>query len=146
MTTSPWALGFVPRSSQRNDAPETGSTDSAVAAEFFKTLLDAVTAAHLLHLQSRSYAQHVALGDFYSALQDLADGLIEAYQGKYGIVTGYPMGPSQPNADPIAFMAQLSDYVRNTRAGVASDSELQNDIDLIQTLIGSTLYKLTNLR
>lgn len=139
---SPWAVGFAPRT----DSPEAGTTNTAVAAEFFKTLLDAVTAAHLLHLQSRSYAQHIALGEFYSELEDLADGLIEAYQGKYDIVTGYPMGPSLPNADPVAFMSQLSDYVRRTRAAVASDSELQNDIDSIQTLIDSTLYKLKNLR
>jgi hypothetical protein len=51
-----------------------------------------------------------------------------------------------PNGNPIDFITKLSDYVRNTRAGVASDSELQNDIDSIQTLIDSTLYKLTNLQ
>lgn len=145
MTTSIWAAGFTP-TAPRNDAPETGTTDPAVAAAFFKTLLDAVTAAHLLHFQSRSYAQHQALGTFYSELEDLADGLIESYQGKYGIVTDYPQGPSQVNNDPISFMTQLSDYVRNTRAGVASDSELQNDIDTVQSLIDSTLYKLTNLK
>lgn len=145
MTPSIWAAGFTP-TAPRNDAPETGTTDPAVAAAFFKTLLDAVTAAHLLHFQSRSYAQHQALGTFYSELEDLADGLIESYQGKYGIVTDYPQGPSQVNNDPISFMTQLSDYVRNTRAGVASDSELQNDIDGVQSLIDSTLYKLTNLK
>lgn len=144
MTSSIWASGFAP--TYHSDAPETGSTDPARAAEFFKTLLDAVTTAHLLHLQSRSFSQHSALGGFYSDLEELADGLIESYQGKYGIVTDYPMGPSFPNNDPISFMTKLSDYVRNSRAAVASDSELQNDIDSIQSLIDSTLYKLTNLR
>lgn len=143
MTSTLWAQGFNP---YRTDAPETGTTDARIAAEFFKALLDAVTTAHLLHLQSRSYSQHQALGSFYEELTDLADGVIESYQGKYGIVTDYPMGPSQPNGDPIAFITQLSDYVRTTRAAVASDSEIQNDIDTIQSLIDSTLYKLTNLR
>jgi hypothetical protein len=145
MTTSIWAFGF-PVKAPRSDAPETGTTDRAIAAAFFKALLDAVTSAHLLHLQSRSFSQHSALGDFYSELEDLADGLIESYQGKYGIVTDYPDGPSMPSNDPISFMTKLSDYVRNTRAGVASDSEIQNDIDTIQSLIDSTLYKLTNLQ
>lgn len=143
MTPTLWAQGFNP---YRSDAPETGTTDARVAAEFFKSLLDAVTTGHLLHLQSRSYSQHQALGTFYEELNDLADGLIESYQGKYGIVTNYPMGPSLPNNDPISFITKLSDYVRTTRAAVASDSELQNDIDTIQSLIDSTLYKLTNLR
>lgn len=144
MTTTLWAQGFSPI--ERSDAPETGTTDASRAAEFFKALLDAVTSAHLLHLQSRSFSQHTALGDFYSELEELADGLIESYQGKYGIVTDYPQGPSMPNNDPISFMTKLSDYVRNTRAAVASDSELQNDIDTVQSLIDSTLYKLTNLQ
>jgi hypothetical protein len=139
-----WAQGFQPASTRR-DAPEAGTTDQSVAAEFFKALLDSVTAAHLLHLQSQSFSQHSALGDFYSELEELADGLIEAYQGKYGIVRNYPEGPSMPLADPIAFITKLSDYVRSKRYAVATDSELQNDIDSIQTLIDSTLYKLTNL-
>jgi hypothetical protein len=145
MTSSIWAVGFAPKTTRR-DSPETGTTDKAIAAAFFKALLDAVTTAHLLHLQSRSFSQHSALGSFYSELEDLTDGLIESYQGKYGIVTDYPVGPSMPNGNPIDFITKLSDYVRNTRAGVASDSELQNDIDSIQTLIDSTLYKLTNLQ
>ena len=145
MTPSFWAPGYESLTA-RLDAPDAGTTDRAVAAEFFKALLDAVTAAHLLHLQSRSFSQHSALGEFYSELEGLADGLIESYQGKYGIVTGYPMGPSQPNDDPVAFMTQLSNYVRRVRAGVATDSEIQNDIDTVQTLIDSTLYKLENLR
>lgn len=59
MTTTPWALGFAPRV-RRTDAPETGTT------------------GHLLHLQSRSYSQHQALGTFYEELNDLADGLIDS--------------------------------------------------------------------
>ena len=145
MTSSIWATGFGLKTNRR-DAPETGTTDPAVAATFFKALLDAVTTAHLLHFQSRSFSQHSALGTFYSELEDVADGMIESYQGKYGIVTDYPQGPSLPNNDPISFMTKLSDFVRTNRAAVASDSELQNDIDSIQSLIDSTLYKLTNLQ
>lgn len=141
MRTSVWAPGYE-RLSTRVDAPDAGTTDRAAAAEFFKALLDAVTAAHLLHLQSQSFSQHSALGDFYSELEGLADGLIESYQGKYGIVTGYPMGPSQPNDDPVVFMTQLSNYIRRVRGNVASDSEIQNDIDTVLTLIDTTLYKL----
>lgn len=145
MSHSPWATGFPPRSA-RLDAPEAGPTDAAIAALFFKTLLDAVTTGHLLHLQSRSFAQHSALGEFYPELEELADSLIEAYQGKYGIVSGYPVGPSMPSSDPISFAESLSNFVRTTRAAVASDSELQNIIDEVQSLIDSTLYKLVNLR
>jgi hypothetical protein len=130
------------KSRRRFDA----SGDSQVAAAFFRTLLDAVTTGHVLHLQTRSYSQHAALNTFYSELDNLVDGLIEAFQGKYGVVDNYPPSTENTTNEPIGFIKNLSDYVRSNRAAVADDSELQNDIDSIQTLIDSTLYKLKNLR
>lgn len=117
-------------------------SENTAAAEFFMVLLHAGTSGHLLHLQTRSYAQHKALDDFYSALPDLADSLIEAYQGKYGLVLDYPSGYSVPTGDPVQFVSELSDYVTANRGNVGADSELQNLIDEIQSLIDSTIYKL----
>lgn len=42
-------------------------------AEFVARSFAVRTAAHLAHLQSRSYAEHVALGGFYDSLIDLVD-------------------------------------------------------------------------
>lgn len=110
------------------------------AAKFFMTLLNAGTQAHILHLQTKSYAQHVALGDFYDAIVDKADSLIEAYQGKYGIVTSYPSGLDVPK-DPIKFITDLSSFVATYR-DFCDDSEIQNIVDEIAGLIDSTMYKL----
>ena len=51
-------------------------------------------------------------------------------------------GYAVPTGEPLAFVSALSDYVASTRAAVAPDSEIQNDIDGIQSLINSTIYKL----
>lgn len=117
-------------------------SENPAAAEFFITLLHAATSGHVLHLQSRSYAQHEALGSFYGELPGLVDTIIEAYQGKYGLILNYPSGYTVPNGAAIEFVSALSDYVQATRASVASDSEIQNLIDGIQDHIDSTLYKL----
>ena len=117
-------------------------SDNAAAAEFFITLMHAATSGHILHFQTRSYAQHKALDEFYSELPGLVDGIVEAYQGKYGIVSNYPNGFAVPTGEPIDFVSALSDYVMGNRAKVGSDSELQNLIDGVQELIDSTLYKL----
>ena len=37
------------------------------AATFIVTMLHSGTVAHLMHLQTKSYAAHVALGDYYDA-------------------------------------------------------------------------------
>lgn len=113
--------------------------------EFLGTLLHSVTAAHIMHLQTRLYPAHMALGEFYESLDDLTDGLIEAFQGKYGIVQEYPDGIMPKAILPAVFIKDLSEYVAFARKDFAEDSELQNRIDEILFLINQTLYKLTYL-
>lgn len=48
--------------------------------ELIIKLFHARTTAHILHLKTRSHAQHKALNDFYDEIVDLADALAEAYQ------------------------------------------------------------------
>lgn len=112
--------------------------------EFFITLLHAATSSHILHLQTRSFAQHAALGELYKSLPDLVDGIIEAYQGVYGIIGDYPAGYIPPSlADsPEQFVRGLLSYVETYRTVVGSRSELQNMVDEVVTLLDSTLYKL----
>jgi len=117
-------------------------SDNPAAAEFFITLMHAATSGHILHFQTRSFAQHMTLDAFYSELPGLVDSVVEAYQGKYGLVLDYPSGYSVPTSAAIDFVSALSDYVMSSRANVADDSEIQNLIDEIQDLIDSTLYKL----
>jgi hypothetical protein len=53
-----------------------------IIGDFAMCLLNAVTAAHIHHFGTDSYSQHVALGDFYENIEDLADKFIEAYHGQ----------------------------------------------------------------
>jgi hypothetical protein len=116
---------------------------SEKAAEFFAVLLHAATIGHMLHLQTGSFAAHSALNDFYDELPDLVDELVEAYQGKFGIVEDYPFdkGIKIPS-DPIKFVEALSTYVDQNRNKVSDRSNHQNIIDEIATLIDKTAYKL----
>ena len=110
-------------------------------------LLHSVTNTHILHLQSLSYSQHIALGAFYDEISDLVDGFVEAFQGKYGLLTNYITNYEQPS-DPIAYMNYLKAEVEKLRRDPAfpQDSELQNEVDTIANLINSTLYKLRFLK
>ena len=116
-------------------------SESSVA-KFAAGLLHAVTKGHMMHLQSRSFAQHMALGDFYEGIEDLADSFIEAYQGNYGIIESYPNGFTVPGDDALIELIDFSEFVKAGRKQVPQDSELQNIIDEIQALADSTLYKL----
>lgn len=113
------------------------------AAKFAMMLLNAATVAHILHLQTKSYAQHMALGELYEALPGLVDDVVEAYQGKYGVIGSYPV-TFEMSKDPISFINDLSSFVATYR-DFCEDSEIQNMIDNIAGQIDSTMYKLKNL-
>jgi len=115
------------------------------APDFFITLLHASTQAHILHLKTKSYAAHKALGGFYEGLPELADGLIEAYQGRHGVVESYPTYSVTPPDDAVTFVESFRAFIDECRELVGKESELQNIVDEIAALADSTLYKLKHL-
>lgn len=112
------------------------------AAAFTVTLLNAATVAHIYHLKSTSYAQHMALGALYEGLPGLVDGFVEAYQGKYGLITEYPSSTVECGSTPIPFVESLVGYIGQARMSLPQDSELLNIVDEIAALVSSTAYKL----
>lgn len=112
--------------------------------EFIGYLFHMRTQAHIYHLQTRSYAEHKALDEFYNEIVGLADGLAETYQGKYGIIRKYSSYPLLEDGKPLTKMEACLKYVNEARYRVfkKEDTNLQNDIDTIVSLIESTIYKL----
>jgi hypothetical protein len=114
--------------------------------EFFLTLLHAATNTHILHLQTTSYAEHVALQGFYQELPELVDTVIESIQGRYGQIIQYPADYFVPSNTPLEELEALQVFVSQNRQYLPQDSEIQNDVDQIASLINSTLYKLRFLK
>lgn len=102
-------------------------------------------AAHIMHLKTRSYAAHMALGAYYEGLPALIDAFAEAYQGRYGLIDSYPTTLSLPLSEPAEYMRSVKQMVEMERMSLPQDSELQNIVDEIASLIDGTLYKLTFL-
>lgn len=115
--------------------------------QFVMCLLHSVTNAHILHLSTNSYSTHQALGNFYEEIGDLVDSFVEAFQGKYGLLTDYKAEYALP-PEPIAYMNYLKVEVEKLRRApnFPQDSELQNEVDNIANLINSTEYKLRFLK
>ena len=114
--------------------------------EFILTLLHASTNAHILHLQTKSYAEHVALGTFYAELPDLVDAVAESIQGLTGEIIQYPAMYYSPASNGLQELEELAEFVKENRQVLPPDSEIQNEVDNIATLINSTLYKLRFLK
>ena len=109
---------------------------------FILTLLHAATNAHLLHWQTKSYAEHVALGEFYEAIPSLVDDLVEATQGVTGEIIQFPADYYPPAEDGLTELKELREYFVENRNVMPASSEIQNLLDSIGDQIDSTLYKL----
>lgn len=117
--------------------------------KFVSTLMQSRDQAHIFHLQTNSYAAHKALNSYYEDIVDLIDGLIESYQGKYGIIKGYVAAESYKESadveEVVKYFSALAKFVERAQKELPKDTYIQNQIDEITQLINSTLYKLTFL-
>jgi DNA-binding ferritin-like protein len=116
-------------------------------------LLHSRTQAHSFHLGVKgvgAFSAHSALQLYYLNIAGLVDGLVEAYQGQYGLIKLQPVSGLDTNNDiknVIAYFDKLITVVAKLRKDEKLQmSWLQNDIDTIVTLLYSTKYKLTNLQ
>lgn len=116
--------------------------------EMISLLLHSRTQVHILHLQTKSFAEHGALGGYYDEIGGIVDGVIESYQGKYSILKGYKKYELEDYKDvttTINYLKELCGKVEELR-DCCKDSYIQNQIDNVCELINSTLYKLRFLK
>jgi hypothetical protein len=106
-------------------------------------LLHGVTAAHVHHWNTSSYAEHQALGEFYDKLSDLADTFVEATLLEKGKIISSEKALFL-GENGLELVQYICDQIESYRKmpGFPQDSELQNSVDEIAQLIDSTLYKL----
>jgi hypothetical protein len=117
-------------------------------AEMVSLLLHSRTQAHILHLQTKSYPEHMALNAYYDGITELIDGFVESYQGQYGIIENYKSYDIQnykSTDDTIKYLNGICEKVNKLR-DCCKDSYIQNQIDTICELVNSTLYKLKFLK
>jgi len=113
-------------------------------ADFVGMLFLARDVTHSAHLNTRSYAKHVALNEFYDGIIDFADKFAEAYQGKYGLIGPISLMSAKKTNNVVEFLeGQLEDLEQMRYKVVDKEcTPLQNIIDEIFGLYYSTLYKL----
>ena len=111
-------------------------------------LLHSQTQVHVFHLQTKSYSEHKALQGYYEGIDALVDGVIESYQGKYGLLTNYKSFKNQSYKNKnqvLKYFTGLLNMIEEKR-DCCDDSFIQNQIDTIQELAYSTMYKLKFLQ
>lgn len=116
--------------------------------EMISLLFHSQIQTHTFHLQTGSFAEHKALNEYYDGIGGLVDGIVESYQGKYGILKGYksyPISEYSSTEGTTKYLKTLCDKVTKLRK-CCDDSWIQNEIDNVCVLLNSTLYKLRFLK
>jgi len=116
------------------------------------TLMASRDQAHIFHWQTTgdgSFAAHLALNAYYDAIPDMVDALVEAYQGKHGIVKGYEPAErfdEYSKDSAIKYFKALIAFVERVYAKFPKeDTNIINQLDAFKDLIYTTIYKLENL-
>jgi DNA-binding ferritin-like protein len=121
--------------------------------KLISTLMASRDQAHIFHWQvtgDGSFSMHMALNAYYDAIPDLMDVLVEAYQGKHGIVKGYT--PAEQfdefnSGNVVKYFKGLAMFVERAYDKLdAKDTYILNQTDNVKELIYSTIYKLENLK
>jgi high-affinity Fe2+/Pb2+ permease len=136
---------------EQNEDDETDTNETKGGSGFkdmVSVLLHSQTQVHIFHLQTKSYSEHKALQGYYEGIDALVDGLIESYQGKNDVITKYNSVKNadyQSNEQVIKYFKALDTMIDKNRKEV-KESFIQNQIDTVQELINSTIYKLRFLK
>jgi DNA-binding ferritin-like protein len=97
-----------------------------------------------VHLNTRSFAKHSALNEFYDEIVGLADKFAEAYQGRHGLIGPISLMSAKKTSNIVEFLEDSMGEIEKMRFEVCekTDTALQNIIDEIVGLYLTTLYKL----
>jgi DNA-binding ferritin-like protein len=121
--------------------------------QFASLFFHSRTQAHVFHLGvkgSGAFSAHSALQTYYDNIVALIDGLVESYQGKFGLIKFQPVNSLDTNCDIkniISYFEKLCVALDKLRKDEKLQSSyLQSQIDIVEELLYSTKYKLTNLQ
>jgi DNA-binding ferritin-like protein len=121
--------------------------------KLISTLMASRDQAHIFHWQTTgegSFAAHLALNGYYDAIPDMIDALVEAYQGKYGILKGYTTAEKFEDYEKstvVKYFKALATYMDRAYDKIdPKDTNIINQLDTFKDLIYTTIYKLENLQ
>lgn len=114
-----------------------------------KTLIAKVFAtrdlAHLRHWSTDSYAEHMALGDFYEEIISKIDEIIESYQSNFGRVGEVKLESAK--GDILKHLRDEARWLDDNRETISQGiPAIQNLLDELTGIYLRTIYKLQFLK
>lgn len=105
--------------------------------------------AHFEHWRAKgagSFAKHMALGEFYDAVIDALDPLVEAYQGAFDLINSIP-APDVSKREVLDLLEADAEWIESNHEAICKGNRaVANLIDSLTGVYLSTIYKLRNLK
>jgi len=100
---------------------------------------------HRAHWRTSSFAQHTALGEFYEALPDQIDTIVETYQG-LGTLVDPDIIKADDAPDLLNWLKDEADWIEANRELISIGSNsLSNLVDGLTATYLHVIYKLERL-
>lgn len=111
-------------------------------SELVSRVFQARNVAHVHHWQTKSYAQHMALGAFYDGVIDAIDTIVENYIGMYGSFKPETVADNAIE-DISAYLQDEADWIELNRDEISQgSSSIGNLIDNLTSVYTKTVYLL----
>jgi DNA-binding ferritin-like protein len=119
-------------------------SDAKMVNDVVNASLHLVTQYHFWHLQTKSYAQHEALGEFYECLNTKLDSLAEHAIGIGGSISAgkAPEFKDFNQSDAINKLKEFGEMVSKVNESLSDVGSIAVVLDEIEGLVSQTLYKL----
>ena len=109
------------------------------------TLFQSRDFAHFKHLQSKSYAEHMALKEYYEGVIDMIDDLAELHM-KTGDIINCPSTIEIPKVNAVDYFDKLSAMLASMTKDAALREDLKNILVDILSIVNKLLYKIKILK
>jgi len=115
--------------------------------EFLQRMFTVRDQAHLAHWATKSFSEHMALGDFYDDVIDKTDNFVENYQAVFGLLPSVSVPAYKSSSDILTVLKEDFRWLNKNKSKIAKDvSSLENILDDLTSVYTKAIYKLTNLK
>lgn len=103
--------------------------------------------AHLAHWSTKSFSEHMALGDFYDGVISSLDNLVENYQGYKGLVKNIKIKAFETPDNILDTLKEDVKWINENRDKISYKiPSLANILDDLTSVYTKAIYKITNLK
>ena len=127
--------------------PDKPEKNEDLLEELVERVFCARNASHLEHWATNSFSIHTALGEFYDAIIDKIDEIVEVYQGSYGVQNLECDYEDYCKGKAVKWIPEHVSWIYVNRDGICKkNSMLVNIVEELLAIYARTHYKLENLK